>query len=198
MITVFSNRIANLLLSNGYLTAAEESEIIYGLFTILSRLIFAIECVLLGALFKNPIESIVFYISFLFIKKYAGGYHSATEGRCFIISTVSILLSIWCISVSQKSNALTSMIYLFSICGGVAISIFSPVATNEIPFSKDKKRKYRLFSCFRVVMLLIASSILLVFSILNYCVTISVSIIIETTFLIMGHIKQKSKNYSII
>ena len=192
MITSLANRITRKLLSNGYLAAAETDEVIYGLFTAISRLIFAVICISLGIVFKCTMESIVFYATFLFVKKYAGGFHASTEGRCFIISTASIVSSIWFISFCQTAINIRKILFILAIVAGAIISILSPVASVEKPLDHSDKKRYRVFSFLRVVILISACSTLYFFSIFNICIAVCVGVLLEGVFLIVGHIKQKT------
>lgn len=191
MIQQLSIRIAKKLLSDGYLTAAEEDEVIYGLFTSLSRVIFAAICISLGIVFRSAIESVVFYCSFLFVKRYAGGFHASTESRCFIISTTSIALSICFISFCQTAYYIRNLVFILTIIAGAIISFFSPVATAEKPLDINAKKRYRLFSVLRVIILFSIISILYCLSIYNVCIAICASILLEGLFLIAGHFKNK-------
>ena len=88
MIYDLSVRLTSRLGKRGYLPDSEEEIVAYGLFSLLSKLMYAVICLILGLIFSVPLESMIFYAVFLFVKKYGGGFHASTEGRCMIISTM--------------------------------------------------------------------------------------------------------------
>ena len=66
----------------------------YGFFILLSQILYFIIAIIIGTICGTVFESIIFYIAFQFIRRYAGGYHASTETRCEIFSTLSILACI--------------------------------------------------------------------------------------------------------
>ena len=189
MITVISKVITKKLLSNGYLTEADTDETVYGLFSSLSKMLFALICLAFGVAFKCTVESVCFYISFLFVKKYAGGFHASTESRCIIISTVSILLSIWIISFGKTSSISRNVIFVLAIISGVIIPFLAPVSAMEKPISVSEAKKYRVFSSLRVLGLIMLCGLLCYYSVFNICIAICISLVLECVFLITGYIK---------
>lgn len=91
MINNLAKRFADRLLENGSIPEDEQELYIYGLFMLLSSLMYLILACFLGCILGCVLESIIFYIAFQFIRRYAGGYHASTETRCEILSTLSIL-----------------------------------------------------------------------------------------------------------
>lgn len=189
MITGISKAITKLLLSNGYLAEMDIDETIYGLFSNLSKILFAFICLSFGIVFNCIVESIFFYISFLFVKKYAGGFHASTESRCIIISTASILLSVWFISFGKTSSLRRNVIFVLAIISGAIISFLAPISTAEKPISLNEAKRFRLFSFLRVVGLLLLCGLLYYYSKLSVCIAICISIVLEGVFLIIGYIK---------
>lgn len=191
MITAIAEKLTMKLLSNGYLAAADREETVYGLFTVLSRVFFLMECVFFGIFLGCVLESVIFYFTFLFIKKYAGGYHASTEGRCIALSSFSILLSVLSINLFKTIPELQIIMLCASMVAGIIICIFSPVETKEKPLTDDEKKKFRLLSFIRIVLLFFALLILYQYSIFNICASISTGIVLECTFLIAGILKHR-------
>lgn len=67
----------------------ERNEIIrYGLQSIKSTFAMIIVLSFIGCIFHVFAQSIIFLICFMSLRKYAGGYHADTQGRCYVISTI--------------------------------------------------------------------------------------------------------------
>ena len=105
MIYDLSVRLTSRLGKRGYLPDSEEEIVAYGLFSLLSKLMYAVICLILGLIFSVPLESMIFYAVFLFVKKYGGGFHASTEGKCMILSTIEILLSICFVFFAMRESA---------------------------------------------------------------------------------------------
>ncbi|MEE0064218.1 MAG: accessory gene regulator B family protein, partial [Acutalibacteraceae bacterium] len=169
MIYDLSVRLTSRLGKRGYLPDSEEEIVAYGLFSLLSKLMYAVICLILGLIFSVPLESMIFYAVFLFVKKYGGGFHASTEGRCMILSTIEILLSICFVffalreSVILRSGALASAVSYIIIC------ILSPAAAKEKPLDKAEKIRYRERSIIRVTLTFAAMTAVLIFGYPRIC-----------------------------
>ena len=78
----------------------------YAVYIILSSAFHIATIIALGLCFNLLVESLVFYFSFITIRKFAGGYHAKTPIKCYIISVVSstiilVLINIIPIIVSR-------------------------------------------------------------------------------------------------
>ena len=117
MINNLSAHIIDKLISKGNITEDERELYIYGLFISISHLMYLILAIVFGLIFKCFLESVIFYIAFQFIRRYAGGFHAKTETRCEILSTLSILCCIVLIKLSKMYDiriALLSISLVFA------------------------------------------------------------------------------------
>lgn len=101
MINNLSKRFADRLLSNGTITPEEYELYIYGLFMLFSQVIFFLVVCIIGLSLGCVIKSVIFYVAFQFIRRYAGGYHASTETRCELLSTLSLLACVVIIKLSK-------------------------------------------------------------------------------------------------
>ena len=91
MIYDLSVRLTSRLEKRGYLPDSEEEIVAYGLFSLLSKLMYAVICLILGLIFSVPLESMIFYAVFLFVKKYGGGFPASTEDRNTFVDMLCFL-----------------------------------------------------------------------------------------------------------
>lgn len=73
MINNLSTYIVDKLVSKGTVTEDERELYVYGLFMIFSHLMYLVLAIFFGLIFKCFIESVIFYIAFQFLRRYAGG-----------------------------------------------------------------------------------------------------------------------------
>lgn len=198
MINNLAKRFADRLLTNGSISENEQELYIYGLFMMLSSLMYLILACFLGCILGCILESIIFFIAFQFIRKYAGGYHASTETRCEILSTLSILACIVIIKLS-KTYDFQTVLLVISAVSAVCIAVLCPLDTPEKPLS-EKELKY-----FRKISWLILSMISIVV-IISYFVQLKwlqiffapccLSLILESLLLTAGKLKKLTLNKS--
>lgn len=103
---------------------------LYGLsagITILENIVITL---ILGYIFGNLIQTMIFLLSYIPLRSYAGGYHAKTEQVCFIFSTLLIIVVEIFFSIFFRFNYVELM-------GFVMISIFLIVINS--PFESEKK-----------------------------------------------------------
>lgn len=192
MINNLAKRFADRLLENGSIPEDEQELYIYGLFMLLSSLMYLILACFLGCILGCVLESIIFYVAFQFIRRYAGGYHASTEMRCEILSTLSILACIVVLRLSMTYDFQLALLVVSAV-SAVCIAVLCPLDTPEKSLSKKE------FKYFRKISWLILSVISLVV-IISYFVQLKwlrifftpccLSLILECFLLVAGKLKQ--------
>ena len=188
MIYDLSVRLTSRLGKRGYLPDSEEEIVAYGLFSLLSKLMYAVICLILGLIFSVPLESMIFYAVFLFVKKYGGGFHASTEGRCMILSTIEILLSICFVFFALRESAVLKSAALASAVSYIIICILSPAAAKEKPLDKAEKIRYRERSIIRVTLTFAAMTAVLIFGYPRICAPLCAALLLESVMLTAGRI----------
>lgn len=190
MIYNLATNLATVLEKKGYLGQNDKEVIAYGLFSVLSKLIYAVVCILCGLLFDCVFQSIVFYISFLFLKKYVGGYHAKTELKCMAFSTASIVLSVLAIYFCLIYSVLEVYGLIFVLFASIVIAFLAPIEADEKPLTNDEKKKYKKYSILRILLLLIVFGILIVLNYDSFSVCIGVAIVLECLLAVAGKFHQ--------
>ena len=101
MISKLASQFTDKLLSNGTIDAEDKELYNYGIFMLISHLLFFIVSCVLGLVLKCLLEGIIFYVAFMLIRGYAGGYHASSESKCEILSTLSIAMCIVVIKMAK-------------------------------------------------------------------------------------------------
>lgn len=196
MISKLSNYLTDKLLSNGTIGDEDKELYIYGLFMLLSQLMFFIITCIFGLVLNCIIESIIFYISFQFIRKYAGGYHASTETRCEILSTLSILACIVVIRLS-KTYDIQTVLLLITTLSAVCIFVFCPLDTPEKPLSDKEFKYFRKVSWIILFVIVVAIAVSYVFKFQMVTVPCCLSLILESILLAAGKIKRVSQKKNV-
>lgn len=161
----------------------------YGSFIFFSHAFYLIVTVLFAFLFGCVLESIIFYIAFQFIRRYAGGYHASTETRCEIMSTLSILV---CVVLIRLSNTYSyqSVLLLLTFFAAVCIFLVCPLDTPEKPLSEEEFKQFRRISRIILFVITIITFFSAAFKITFLLYPTCLSLILESILLIAGKIKQ--------
>ncbi len=192
MISRLSDLIVKYFLGQSNITDDEQDLYQYGFFILLSHILYLLITIVVGTLLGTVLESIIFYIAFQFIRRYAGGYHASTETRCEIMSTLSILACIVVIRL-LKIYDFQTVLLIISTVSTLCIAILCPLDTPEKPLS-EKEFKY-----FRKISWLILSVISLVV-IISYFINLKwlqiffapccLSLILECILLVAGRLRR--------
>lgn len=189
MINNLSTHITEKLISSNTIKQEDKDLYIYGIFMLLSQLMFILLTVAFGLVLNCVIESIIFYIAFQFIRRYAGGYHAKTETRCEIMSTLSIFACLVVIRLSKMFD-FNMVLLCLTIISAASIAVLCPLDTPEKPLSEKEFKYFRKISL--IILFVITAAI-----VLSFCFRFNIifapccmSLMLESVLLITGKIKQ--------
>lgn len=189
MIGKLSSKISDLLIRKSVIDSEDQELYVYGFFILLSQILYFIIAVIFGIIFNVLLQSVVFYIAFQFIRKYAGGYHASTEGRCEIMSALSILACIVMIWLS-RSYDFSLLLFCISLVAVLVIAVLCPLDTPEKPLSNKELKYFRKISW---LILFIIAALIVVSYIFGWSYIFSpccMSLILESILIVAGKIKQ--------
>jgi accessory gene regulator B len=84
-------------------------------------------------------ESMVFLVTYMLIRTYAGGYHAKSQLGCYIFSTVAVTV----ILLGIKHITFSGSIYLFAtLISATIIYVLSPIENINKPLSQKEKILY--------------------------------------------------------
>lgn len=195
MLNKLAAHLTDKLVSNGNIRAEEKDLYLYGLFILLSHIMYLFFVSVAGVALNCFFESLVFYISFQFIRRYAGGYHASTETRCEVLSTLSIVSCIVLIKLSKTYNMQT-VLFIISMISTVCIFLLCPLDNEEKRLTEKERKYFRRISL--IILLIIAVTVIVsyLFRFNSFIVPCSLSLILESFLLISGNAKmffQKKK-----
>lgn len=128
------------LKQNGVLESKEEAMVQYGLNGLLSTLFSLISIILIGLYCDCLMESIIFTISFFFLRIYAGGYHADTPIKCY---GTSLAISITVFYIIHRLNLGTMILTLIFILSSITVLILSPLDTPNKPLDQKEYKYYK-------------------------------------------------------
>ncbi len=116
---------------------------VYAYETLLMRVINFLIAIIVGAVTKNLLAVVVFLVSYIPLRTYAGGYHSRDSIRCMIFSTLLIIGVALVTKVSFYEKSLLGFLIFvgIGILSYAAILFVSPVADENKPLSDEEKKQ---------------------------------------------------------
>lgn len=144
---------------------------------------------IIGILFGNVLETIVFFGAFAVLRQYAGGFHaknfiSCLAISCCIITTLNLLLTFF--------TDFTWVIILCVVVGLPAIFVLSPVDSVYKYINKDEVKKYRRRSAIILLIELGIMLLLVLTSKYSMAFCVSYAWFVLSALLILGKYKNKA------
>lgn len=171
------------LIENDILDKADIKIYEYGLKQGIMQILNIALAIMVGVAMNMLLETIIFLVSYISLRVYAGGYHAKDKIRCFCWSTILILLAL---------IAITN-IYLFpKICIGVlAISTIiihklAPIEAKKKPLDKMEVIVYRRKTITILWILILISLLLLFLDLQIYFASVVVAIASVSIMLMLG------------
>jgi len=132
-------QLARTIINNRFVNEEEKEVYMFGLTLLMYRLLYCIATIALAVLLKSEKEIFVFCLAYALIRKYAGGYHSATRGGCFILTmTIYVVLSFIC------SLAIPYSVAAISACVGlVGIVAIGPQGSANRILEEAEKQHFK-------------------------------------------------------
>ncbi len=140
MIHEISKRISLSLLNRKIIKDELVEVYVYGTELFLSFIITSAVILILGLLMNRLVETFIFMVLFIGIRRIVGGFHANSYFRCFIctVATYSVIMLL------SKYCPLSPIISLITtIVGSAVIAVWGPVENVHKKISDEKKQKFR-------------------------------------------------------
>lgn len=189
MISNLSKKVVKKLIASGNITSSERELYEYGIFILMSNILYIVVTAILGLAFGLFYQSLLFFIVFMVIRQYAGGYHASTELRCEIFTTLCILASIIIMRLISGNLSFVVVLGLTAFLS-VLIFVFAPIDTDEKTLDEVE---LKIFCKRTKLILIIIVAVIIVsfyFEIKMICIPCCMSLILEGVLLIAGKTKK--------
>lgn len=110
--------------------------------------------IVIGTLLDGFLPGLVFMIPFMFLRRYSGGYHAKSFGRCMCYSCILLAATF----LAAKSLHCTEGFVLLTVVSAISIWLFSPVASTERGLSEAERQENK--SVARTILLVYGAIIL--------------------------------------
>ncbi len=176
MLHRLSQNITDFLISREVINEKDAEIYVYGYEMIISGIIDFLITMIIGILLGCPLNAVIFFIMFVSIRLYSGGYHANNYVKCKLIMISLLLVVLEISSIVLPLNAVCILMLLLVI----TVCFHSPIENQNKPLDDMEKRKYHWISVIFSVLWGITAIIVYFFSI-----TISVTIASTGFFITM-------------
>lgn len=189
MISKLSEKLTEYLYNNNTISKEDVELYNYGLFIVISEILLFVYCLIVGAILKIALPSLLFCSVFFLVHRFAGGFHAKTELHCLIITLSFFLISIVLIKLSTQLNCI--ILISIYVCCFIILIILSPADTPQKPLSNKEKFLFKKITSLIIVIGFIAIVILYIKNIYLYANAIVVAVILQTLSIICGRLFNK-------
>lgn len=95
-------KIIDIMINRNVIDFREKEIYYYGLFVLLFNVIILISFIFVGYMCGKLYDAIMFLVFFMPLRLYIGGYHCKTPQKCFIVSNLVFLLSIFSVHIFEN------------------------------------------------------------------------------------------------
>lgn len=139
----------------------------YGIQIFLSNIIEVFSAVIIGIVFSAVTEMIILLVSFIVTRRFTGGYHAKTFGRCSLLTSTVMILSI----LIQKYIYIPfNICILIGIISFIIFILFVPIENENKRLSDELKRKCKIKAFIVLSVQLILGYILYYYKISSYSI----------------------------
>lgn len=114
----------------------------YGFHSLYNNIIDLASIIIIAVWLRQVPQTILYHLSFIVIRQTAGGFHAKTHLRCFVISTIIWMFSLWGISLTSSS-----IIYI--ALAGLSVMLIwmkAPIEHVNSPLDSEKYMRMKLLS----------------------------------------------------
>lgn len=154
MITSLANIIADFFISREWAEKEDREIYRYGSEVIIATALNVLIVIVSGLTFHELEYASIFYIAFLLLRRYCGGYHAETHLKCNSIFTANIITVL--IVVKNINLIQADFIILTVFVSSLIIWVLSPMINKNKPLTEVETKKYRKISLFITVVVVLS------------------------------------------
>ncbi len=141
MIEKLARKLVAWQVERNYLSAQEQNLYRYAFELLISQAVNLLIACLLAAVLQAYGTVLIFLISFIPLRSYAGGHHADTYAVCTVLS--SLILGMVCVAEKCIPDRVVLFVNLGAcVLSGVLIFALAPVADHNKPLDGEERRRY--------------------------------------------------------
>ena len=191
-----AKKATNWLVAGGAVKAEEGVVYEFGLDKLFSFLINFFFAMMFGLLLGIFWQTTVFYLSYLLLRVYAGGYHAEKPLTCFFVS-IAILIPCLIGIRFHQAWASQSVFWSLAILSVGSLLILCPVEHKNKRLDAMEKRVYRKRMIRNLIIILAIMGVFLISSFHIFSVAVLCGILLTAITAIAGKVKGWKRNWKV-
>lgn len=144
--------------------------------------------VIVGVLMRISLQGILFMISYILLRIYAGGYHADTEKKCAVLSAISVIGAYLLIKFGLDSKA---FVLILSIICLIVLCVFTPVDNPQNIISKKEKKLYKKIAIVLALIYMTICGITSFMEFYSWARCMQATLLVTSINVITGYMKYK-------
>lgn len=140
-----SNKFISFLCENNMIERDKQELYTYALEILLSSVLHFLTTIVIGIVCGMFAESLLLFVVFSLVRRFAGGFHASTPLKCYFFSIAANIIMLFLIAVVTKWGNDTAF-YVILIISDLTIWLASPIESQNKPLSYKEKKVYRAVS----------------------------------------------------
>lgn len=187
-------KFAQWLIEKRIISGDDREIIIFGLVLSMQLLLSAVTTIVIGIILGVLLETIVFIVSYAFIRTYAGGFHCKTPTRCYFLSSGIVVLVILIYKFSLKYNIFIMSLIILSISIIILLK-YSPMETANRPLDNKEMEYFKKRLYYNLIIEACIYVNLLYLKLYKYCYIISLGIAVSALLVLIQKVIVSKKQY---
>lgn len=187
LIEKLSNMILSKLKQDNAIDGEIEEAYKYGLQILIINFLGVIVSITIGLLFSALLETLIFLLSFVFTRRYCGGYHTNTLWKCLLTTAGMITAVLMFDKYFTLSMPICVLIFIIS---NIIFFVFAPIENANKPLSSDLKKRNKKISLIILIFQCLIGFILLLLDIKFYSI-IFITIALISFFVVISVLKER-------
>lgn len=134
------NKITEKLIENETIAAEDKELYEFGLKQAASSFLNIITTLFIGFILSMVWQSIIFMVTYIPLRSYAGGYHARTPLRCYVFSVVLTVCVLFTMRFIPQDIVLIGILLLGA---GIVLFIFAPIGDKNKPLDEVEVRVFK-------------------------------------------------------
>ena len=162
MFEQLSKRLTNWLIKKNAVDFEDTEIYQHGINRIFNIVLLYITSAVLGAIFNQLYQSVLFLVSLIMLRSFSGGYHASSSIKCYFLTFITVT-SYLLVNNYVSLNRFIWLVLL--IMFGIIIFLLSPIGTCNKPLDDIERIIYKKKT---IIVWCLEFSIALIFIVLNF------------------------------
>lgn len=187
-----TDRILGQLIKLNIIDSEDEEIYRFGLEGLFLKIIHYSSYLIIAFILHEVIRFVIFFASFLFLRKSAGGYHAKTKGGCYISSCLTVFCMMICLRVFTDWEYSLQIGSVLIMLADVCIFLIAPLGNRNRILDQEeqqifKRRSYGflILENFLIILLILTGQI-------KYAVPVLLAVECEGVLLLLEKVRKSS------